>query len=118
VTADEALDTLVATLEQLRRIFPQQKATWDSEVLVRLAAERLWITAGNLAEVYRIERGIAVGVEPWSELAGYRHLLAHALPGDLSSDRVFADTAADLDRILDEVREQPPEGRRVITTNR
>jgi len=118
VTADELLGALVTALEQLRRIFPQQKATWDSEVLVRLAVERLWITAGNLAEAYRIEEGIAVGVEPWSELAGYRHLLAHALPGDLSSDRVFADTAADLDRILDEVHEQPPEGRRVIAPNR
>ncbi len=71
--------------------------------MVRLAVERLWITAGNLAEAYRIERGFGAGVGPWSELAGYRHLLAHALPRDLSSDRVSADTAADLDRILDEV---------------
>src|SRR5665213_155328 len=104
MTADEALDTLVATLEHLRRILPDDKATWDSEVLVRLAVERLWITAGNLAEAYRIERGIVAGVEPWSELAGYRHLLAPALPGDLSSDRVFADTTADLTQILVEVR--------------
>lgn len=103
MTADEALDALVATLGQLRRIFPGDKAAWDSEILVRLAVERLWITAGNLAEAYRIERGIGAGVEPWSKLAGYRHLLAHALPGDLSSDRVFADTTADLERILDEV---------------
>ena len=104
MTADELLDTLVATLERLRQILPGDKATWDSEVLVRLAVERLWITAGNLAEAYRIERDIAAGVEPWSGLAGYRHLLAHALPGDLSSDRVFADTTADLSRILTEVR--------------
>ena len=104
MTADEVLDALVATLEQLRQILPGDKATWDTEVLVRLAVERLWITAGNLAEAYRIERGIAASVEPWSGLAGYRHLLAHALPGDLSSDRVFADTTADLGRILTEVR--------------
>ena len=89
MTADEVLDALVATLEQLRQILPGDKATWDSDVVVRLAVERLWITAGNLAEAYRIEGGIAAGVEPWSELAGYRHLLAHALPGDISSDRVF-----------------------------
>lgn len=104
MTADEVLDALVATLEQLRQILPGDKATWDSEVLVRLAVERLWITAGNLAEAYRIERGIAAGIEPWSGLAGYHHLLAHALPGDLSSDRVFADSTADLGRILAEVR--------------
>lgn len=35
-----------------------------------------------------------------------RHLLAHALTGDISSDRVFADTAADLEPMLDAVRAQ------------
>lgn len=55
MTADEVLDALVTTLEELRRIFPGEKDAWDSEVLVRLAVERLWITAGNLAEAYRIE---------------------------------------------------------------
>jgi len=106
VTADEALGALLGTLEQLRQIFPKEKATWDSHLLVRLAIERLWITAGNLAETYRIECGVTTGVEPWSELVGYRHLLAHALPGDISSDRVFADTIGDLDRIISAVRVQ------------
>ncbi len=106
MTADEALGALVGTLEQLRQTFPQDKATWDSRLVVRLAVERLWITAGNLAEVYRIERGVTTDVEPWSELVGYRHLLAHALPGDISSDRVFADTIADLERILSAVHAQ------------
>lgn len=104
MNADEALAELLATLGQLRQLFPSDKATWDRQPVVRLAVERLWITAGNLAEAYRIERGIASGVEPWSELAGYRHLLAHALPGDLSTDRVFSDSTADLDRIFAEVR--------------
>ena len=104
MNADDALDALIATLEQLRQILPEDKSVWDNENLVRLAVERLWITVGNLAETYRIEEGIAASVEPWAELAGYRHLLAHALPGDLSSDRVFADTTADLERILSDVR--------------
>jgi uncharacterized protein with HEPN domain len=104
VNADEALDALIATFQQLRQIIPEDKSVWDDEILVRLAVERLWITAGNLAEMYRIEEGIAASVEPWSELAGYRNLIAHALPGDLSSDRVFADTTADLERILNDVR--------------
>ncbi len=38
-----------------------------------------------------MERGIAAGVEPWSALVGYRNLRAHALTGDISSDRVYAD---------------------------
>ncbi len=44
-------------------------------------------------------------VEPWAELSGYRNRLAHALPGDISTDRIWADTRADLSRILAEVRD-------------
>jgi len=100
----DLIDDLVATLEQLRQILPSNRATWDNQPVVRLAVERLWITAGNLAETYRITSGIDTGVDPWAELAGYRNLLAHALPGDVSSDRVFADTTSDIDRILGQVR--------------
>lgn len=104
MTAGEALQALISTLEQLREVVPADKSQWDAQPLLRLAVERLWITCGNLAEAYRLERGIPSGIDPWAELAGYRNLLAHALPGDVSSDRVFADTQADLDRIITEVR--------------
>jgi hypothetical protein len=104
VTADEALRDLISTLEQIREIFPAKKSDWDDQPLLRLAVERLWITCGNLADAYRLNRGLASGIDPWAELVGFRHLLAHALPGDLSSDRVFADTQADLDRLMIEVR--------------
>ena len=104
MTPGNTLDALIATLDQIRQVLPKDKARWDNERVVRLAVERLWITAGNLAEAYRIDRGIAAGAEPWAELAGYRNLLAHALPGDISSDRIFADSSADLDRILEQVR--------------
>lgn len=78
--------------------------TAGEDAVVRLAIERLWITAGNLAENYRIDHEIAPGIEPWSELVGYRNLLAHALPGDISPDRVFADSTTDINRILRELR--------------
>jgi hypothetical protein len=104
VTADEAVETLVGTLEQLRQILPSDKTSWDEQPVLRLAVERLWITAGNLGETYRVDQGLAAGTEPWAELVGYRNLLAHALPGDISSDRVFADSTTDLARILDQVR--------------
>lgn len=87
MNSDEALDALAVTLDQLRRLLPDNKATWDREVVVRLAVERLWIIAGNLAEEYRIPVGIPAGAEPWSELAGYRHLLAHA-PSLVTSPRI------------------------------
>lgn len=80
---------------------PAEKASWDADLIVRLAVERLWITAGNAAEEYRRSEGIDAGVEPWAELTGFRNLLAHALPGDLSSDRIWADTTADLPRLLE-----------------
>ncbi|MDQ6613738.1 MAG: hypothetical protein M3083_03020 [Actinomycetota bacterium] len=104
MTASESLRALLETLGQLKQIFPKDKQTWDDQPIVQLAVERLWITAGNLAEAYRTQEGIGSGVEPWAELAGYRNLLAHALPGDISSDRVFVDAASDLDRISTHVR--------------
>lgn len=104
MTADEALNALVETLEQLQGILPADKASWDAAPLVRLAVERLWISAGNAAEEHRRAARIDAGIEPWAELCGYRNRLAHALPGDLSTDRIWADTRVDLSRILAEVR--------------
>lgn len=104
MTADEALHALVETLEQLQGILPADKGGWDADLILRLAVERLWITAGNAAEEYRRAAGVEVGTEPWTELAGYRNRLAHALPGDLSTDRIWADSTADLARILGVVR--------------
>lgn len=86
MTPGDALDALLATLEQLQDAVPTDKESWDA------------------AEEYRRSAGIDVGVEPWAELTGFRNRLAHALPGDLPSDRIWADTAADLTRILDVVR--------------
>lgn len=100
MNSDEARAALIETLEQLGQIVPTEKSSWDAEPVVRLAVERLWITAGNVAEEYRRIAGVDVGTEPWAELAGYRNRLAHALPGDVSTDRIWADTTADLVRIL------------------
>ncbi len=104
MTADEALQALVQTLEQLQAIVPPEKTAWDEDLLVRLAVERLWIVAGNTAEEYRRTARIDAGVEPWAELTAYRNRLAHALPGDLSIDRIWADTTSDLPRIISHVR--------------
>jgi uncharacterized protein with HEPN domain len=100
----ELLDRLVETLENIEVFLPEDKAAWDNDARIRLAVERQWITAGNLAETYRSAAGVGVGVEPWAELYRLRNLIAHALPGDLSPDRVWAETKADLPRLLDEVR--------------
>lgn len=98
------VDQLVEVLEQIGELLPDDKAGWDGDVRTRLAVERLWITAGNVAEAHRITAGLEVGAGPWAEPYRLRNLLAHALPGDLSSDRLWAETVADLPRLLAEVR--------------
>jgi uncharacterized protein with HEPN domain len=99
-------DQLVAVLEQIGELLPDDKAAWDGDVRTRLAVERLWITAGNVAEAHRTSAGLDVGTGPWAELHRLRNLLAHALPGDLSSDRLWAETVTDLPRLLADVRTQ------------
>lgn len=98
------LDHLVATLEQIRGLLPDDSAAWHADARTRLAVERLWITAGNLAEAYRITAGIETGTDPWAELYRFRNLIAHALPGDLSPQRVWAESVADLEQVLEQVR--------------
>ena len=70
-----------------------------------LPIERLWIYAGNLAEEFRLANGLPTSVEPWSELYGYRNLLAHALPGEVTAQRVWQETISDIPRLIDLVRE-------------
>ena len=52
MTAEEALTSLIQTLDQIRGLIPAEKASWDGDLVLRLAIERLWITAGNCAEEY------------------------------------------------------------------
>ncbi|MDP9021428.1 MAG: hypothetical protein M3N57_01745 [Actinomycetota bacterium] len=79
------VDQLVEVLEQISDLLPDDRDVWDDDVRTRLAVERLWITAGNVAEAHRVTAGIDAGAEPWAELYRFRNLLAHALPRDLSS---------------------------------
>lgn len=65
--------------------------------------QRLWITAGNYAEAYRVAADIPTGVEPWSELYGYRSILAHMLPEEISDNRVWYETVEGIDRIRSQI---------------
>lgn len=97
------LATLKSTLRQIQSLTPADKAAWDADPGGRLAIERLWIMTGNTAEAYRKAIDIPPGVEPWAELYGFRSVLAHALPGDIASDRVWHETTVDLSRLLEQV---------------
>lgn len=98
------VDRLIEVFEQISDLLPEDVDGWGDDMRTRLAIERLWITAGNVAEAHRITAGFDVGTEPWTELYRLRNLLAHALPRDLSSDRLWVETVADLPRLLAEVR--------------
>jgi hypothetical protein len=60
---------------------------YDADVLARPSIQRLWITVGNYAEAYRLAAGIATGTQPWSEMYGYRSVLAHMLPEGITLTR-------------------------------
>lgn len=97
------LAVLDSTLRQIQALTPPAKPAWDADEVRQLAIERLWIIAGNAAEAYRKTAELLPGVEPWAELYGFRSVLAHALPGDIASDRVWHETTVDLPRLLDQV---------------
>lgn len=59
--------------------------------MLQLAVMKLWIDAGKLRRVLPQATGLAARVEPWSGLVGYRGILAHQLPEDLNTDRLWYD---------------------------
>lgn len=103
--SDGYLEQLHATLRRIADLVPSTVADWRADELRRLAIERLWITAGNLAEAHRLTAGVEAGADPWAELHRFRSLLAHALPGDLSDERVWYESVTDLPRLTRQVRQ-------------
>ncbi len=82
----EAIATLVARGEQVYR----------TDLACRMAVQRLWIAVGECARRYCDASGADLGEEPWSSLWGYRNVLAHRLPAEISDERVWAETTQDL----------------------
>lgn len=93
---------LLVVLARIEDLVASADERADDDRLV-LAVERLWIYAGNLAEEHRRDTGEMPGVEPWAELYGYRNLLAHALPGEVTAGRVWRETKSDLPRLVESV---------------
>lgn len=96
---DDSLVGLRRSLDSVAEILSLGRQRYDSDSFVRLALQRLWITIGNYAESYRLEVGLSDGAEPWTELYVYRCVLAHALPEELDSARVWDESVADIERI-------------------
>ena len=96
---DDLLVDLDDVLRKIEHVLAFGKRRYDSDEMVRFALERLWISTGNLAEQYRLAAGLPDGAEPWTELYVYRCILAHALPDELSSERIWDESLRDLERL-------------------
>jgi uncharacterized protein with HEPN domain len=103
VSAAELRAGLRRTLEQISDLAGLGRERYDRDLLVRLAIQRLWITAGNYAEAYRAAIGAETGTRPWSELYGYRSILAHMLPEEINDERVWFETVEGVQRLQDEL---------------
>lgn len=108
MTPEDLRRSLELVLRHLWAMLPQQKDVWDADEKLRLAVERLWITAGNVADKYRRATLRPHGSQPWTDLYKYRNVLAHALPGDVSADRVWLDSHASLRPLIQAVRRHQP----------
>jgi len=104
VTRQEVLVALLGTLGEIEALVGFGRERYDADRLLRLGVQRLWINAGNYAGEYRNDAGIRSGIEPWSGLYGYRSILAHQLPEDLSEDRVWHDTTASVATLRSQVQ--------------
>ena len=93
------LEQLREVLEALAELVQLGRERYDADRLVRWSIERLWILAGNLAEVHCQGTGMPTGVEPWSELIAERNVLAHYAPDDITPARLWFDTISDLTRL-------------------
>lgn len=94
------LDRVLARIEDLVAL---GRDRFDSDDLVRLAVERLWIYAGNLALGHCDDSAVPSGIGPWSELIALRHVYTHYLPDRINPTRVWADTEGDVGRIRADV---------------
>ncbi len=101
--ADGPLAGLSRRLEHLSQLAALGRERYDADVLLRLAIQRLWITAGTYAEAHRVAAGIQAGTAPWSELYGYRSVLAHMLPDEINDDRVWFETIEGVERLRAEL---------------
>lgn len=99
-----ALTELARVLDQISELAAAGKETFDRDLRQRLAIERLWIYAGNLADRHCREAGIDAGKEPWSELVAVRNVYAHYTPDQIVADRVWHDTVEDIERLRASVR--------------
>lgn len=94
---------LLHTLEELAGLAALGRKRYEDDMLVRLAVQRLWITAGNYAEAYRAAVGAEAGQQPWSELYGYRSVLAHMLPEEINEDRIWFETVEGVERLRNDL---------------
>lgn len=80
MTPADLLAGLARELAAIEALAARGRGAWETDELLRLAL------------------GLGAASDPWTELYDYRCLLAHALPEQLDSERVWYDTVGDVSR--------------------
>lgn len=93
------LAELARVLDQIAGLVADGREVFDVDPRQRWSIERLWISAGNLADRHCREQDLDDGLDPWSELIGARHVYAHYTPSQIVPDRVWHDTADGVERL-------------------
>lgn len=93
------LADLARVLDHIDELVAAGKEAFDTDPRQRWSIERLWIYAGNLADLHCREAAIDDGVEPWAELIRARNVYAHYTPDQLVGDRVWHETVESIERL-------------------
>lgn len=98
---DEFLDGLADTLHEIETLIALGRTEYDANRLLRWSVHRLWIFAGNSAQVHAERHGIPCSTWPWSDLIGFRGIIAHWTPAQVNDERVWDETVRDLPEIIE-----------------
>lgn len=91
-------------LGQIEGLLPPEQQAWQQDPVRQLSVERLWILAGNAAELYRRSADLSGALDPWSALYGFRNILAHQTPSERRPLRVWQESRSELSALLGDVR--------------
>lgn len=93
------LADVARVLDHIAELVAAGREAFDLDQRQRWSIERLWIYAGNLADLHCREEAIDDGVEPWAELIRARNVYAHYTPAQIVSERIWHETVDSIKRV-------------------
>jgi uncharacterized protein with HEPN domain len=99
VTPLDLRSAALTILAVIDRVHEAGRAAYDESDTQRFALQRLWIALGECSERFRRRSGVPRGQEPYRVMAGFRNFLAHALPDEVSAERVWSTSRGQADQV-------------------